>query len=908
MVGNTRRLSEQDGFNSLLNSCAWRRVTRAGIGWGTVLLFFVSYPFVLVAPTAGWLRDVFAVDVPTFFVFSLLALTCLLVVPLRAKGPFRTQGALPWLFNVRLRVILWGAGGFALVCIGSAVANSTARVMPVVELLGYVVVPLYVAVCPRGMLPRRLPIVFAALWAINVTAGVLQWWADDPVVGLTANWNWFASVVIGFLPWVWIVMTQLEGKGSTGAKARAGQLRTASVRPCLWIGTALTALLALVLLLQTGCRATAVVLSAYLFLFMLLPRLSRRGKLIVTLAGCVCGGLVAFVFADSVVSSWKRDIRPPLYRSTLRMIADYPVSGVGPGNFRREYPPYRTENQRKRPVAAAISRHPHNEVLHVFSQAGVPAGMLWLAMLAVLLCRPPKRSLFWWSVHFTAFVIFGHAMFDKTLVQPSLNIAGFFMLGLLWRPRLYVRCQVQGITSRRRFAALALGISAAVYMVFMVVQDLRHDVWIWKGQGADRRGDQGGAYQAYARAAEIRPRDVRVQMLAALRAKRGPGELGKALEKHLSNVLGTEPDYAHVNAETGEILARLGKPEKAIPYFRNEAELYPFNVEVRKHLFDTYLRIDRLEHIPGVCEQYVRAWRMQGQRELWGGEYQKIKRKWSQALANASPGESLRQAHKLKEAVFSSGVDRGFHALVDDQQLSVRIAEADFGTADYRYWYRAHLWRERVKEAANAQDVDGLVQGFVNYWHTRHAQKTGSDADDEAATLGKRYRDDAPEVEMARAFAQYAFQAGYQVAAVGSEKRATGFVQIAEGENVWLVNPQKNSVWPEVTIKELRSSDHARQRVGLGDVQADELSLLIPVMPFDFCVRTQALGALVREEGASAGAPRFGVTPARRLIGWQQRLELPLRFSLTTSEDNAMVKYDKQLFDRVLRQWKKNLF
>ena len=65
------------------------------------------------------------------------------------------------------------------------------------------------------------------------------------------------------------------------------------------------------------------------------------------------------------------------WQATMRMIADHPLTGCGPGNFQNAYTLY------KLPQASEEVAEPHNFLLEVAATAGLPAG---LALLAVLGC------------------------------------------------------------------------------------------------------------------------------------------------------------------------------------------------------------------------------------------------------------------------------------------------------------------------------------------------------------------------------------------------------------------------------------------------------------------------------------------------------------------------------------------
>jgi len=88
----------------------------------------------------------------------------------------------------------------------------------------------------------------------------------------------------------------------------------------------------------------------------------------------VVGGLDAKVLSEA---SKSLGYRVQYWRSTLRMIADHPIAGCGPGNFQDAYTKYML------PEASEEIADPHNFLMEVWATAGTPA---MLAMLAVLGC------------------------------------------------------------------------------------------------------------------------------------------------------------------------------------------------------------------------------------------------------------------------------------------------------------------------------------------------------------------------------------------------------------------------------------------------------------------------------------------------------------------------------------------
>jgi len=70
------------------------------------------------------------------------------------------------------------------------------------------------------------------------------------------------------------------------------------------------------------------------------------------------------------------DFRQPIFRDTLRMIADAPISGIGLGQFADVFPQYRRDSAR-----AASVLHPESDWLMVAAETGVPSAFVLFALL-----------------------------------------------------------------------------------------------------------------------------------------------------------------------------------------------------------------------------------------------------------------------------------------------------------------------------------------------------------------------------------------------------------------------------------------------------------------------------------------------------------------------------------------------
>ena len=123
------------------------------------------------------------------------------------------------------------------------------------------------------------------------------------------------------------------------------------------------------------------------------------------------------------------DFRLKIQLDALDMIADHPWLGVGPGNFRYLFPPYRTRTA----TVQSCAIHPESDWLWFLSEYGIPAGLLLLGSALLLLRKAgPGGNREGWitrSAGLAALVAFaGHGLVDVAghrfgTVWPILMVA-----------------------------------------------------------------------------------------------------------------------------------------------------------------------------------------------------------------------------------------------------------------------------------------------------------------------------------------------------------------------------------------------------------------------------------------------------------------------------------------------------
>lgn len=167
--------------------------------------------------------------------------------------------------------------------------------------------------------------------------------------------------------------------------------------------------------------------------------LPPRSGIWIALAASAVFALVLLQFFGGAVSN-RFDIqgladegRIEAYRSTLRMIADYPWFGTGLGTFAWAFPEYRSAEISMRGIWDIA----HNTPLELASEVGLPlAGAVcigWLIMLGVLIrgIRTRRRDIIIPLAAFAVSLIANlHSWVDFTLQIPGYAIVAFALVGV----------------------------------------------------------------------------------------------------------------------------------------------------------------------------------------------------------------------------------------------------------------------------------------------------------------------------------------------------------------------------------------------------------------------------------------------------------------------------------------------
>ena len=127
--------------------------------------------------------------------------------------------------------------------------------------------------------------------------------------------------------------------------------------------------------------------------------------------------------------------RGRLYVSTLELIGDYPIAGVGPGMYKWRFRPYQTDQGRIR------YDHAHNDYLETAAEWGLPLALglwsflvwrLWRSIRIFLNAQRSWRQGLALGCAGSIFSLLVHSLVDFNLQIPSVAMTFFAIVALAW--------------------------------------------------------------------------------------------------------------------------------------------------------------------------------------------------------------------------------------------------------------------------------------------------------------------------------------------------------------------------------------------------------------------------------------------------------------------------------------------
>ena len=212
----------------------------------------------------------------------------------------------------------------------------------------------------------------------------------------------------------------------------------------------LSILLILITFFQTQTRAISVAIVIFIITFLLINKRSLKVKHIILLFSSLVFAIIIGYSAlhyfnslerfkvefNGILNDVSNQARYKLYDSSLKLITEHPIFGVGPGNWKIdiwEYGLYEGS------LGRSFAQRPHNDFLWVFSEGGFTAGIAYILLFLILLRdsyylhknRKEKDDIFY-SLLFSCFLGFGFiSLVDFPIERISHNIIFFTLASFI---------------------------------------------------------------------------------------------------------------------------------------------------------------------------------------------------------------------------------------------------------------------------------------------------------------------------------------------------------------------------------------------------------------------------------------------------------------------------------------------
>ncbi|MDX8381068.1 MAG: O-antigen ligase family protein [Ghiorsea sp.] len=155
--------------------------------------------------------------------------------------------------------------------------------------------------------------------------------------------------------------------------------------------------------------------------------------------------------------------RTPIFAATTAMTLDAPLLGQGTGNFAWVYPSYSNRYPDFRDPLSSVrtfTTNPHNVLLQIASQNGIPAMLLFLGLLLFFWWKLFQSTWHNWSAwHMSGLAAITAAIFDSMFNHVFFNPASLFtfaLLGGVWWGSLNIKSKYTIPAAPKIFSILSV--------------------------------------------------------------------------------------------------------------------------------------------------------------------------------------------------------------------------------------------------------------------------------------------------------------------------------------------------------------------------------------------------------------------------------------------------------------------
>jgi O-antigen ligase/tetratricopeptide (TPR) repeat protein len=311
--------------------------------------------------------------------------------------------------------------------------------------------------------------------------------------------------------------------------------------------------------------------------------------------------------------------RKLMYRANLEMIGDFPLVGVGPGNYISRFPDYRPVDFGKvHDPSSEVNEFAHSEFMQQAIELGVPGLLLYLIMMGVPIFLAVKRlrlgildeeELLLLGVVAAVCAGLMANIFDVTLQVITYGAFFWTLMGyiaaVLWvRPSSDAKMPL-------RWAWL-LVVPVCFYSVTVSMKEYMADGRLFKAQNSFLQYRQQGnqmdllaARNNIEKAMRLSPHNRRAQYFKGL-LHYTTSQLDEAIQTY-TRMIETEGHIADISFNLATCHYFKGQYDKAIPYYQQSIRDFPFKADYHFQLAECYHNLMDKENA-GKC--YMQAMKL----------------------------------------------------------------------------------------------------------------------------------------------------------------------------------------------------------------------------------------------------------------------------------------------------------
>ncbi|MGA2604838.1 MAG: O-antigen ligase family protein [Verrucomicrobiia bacterium] len=331
--------------------------------------------------------------------------------------------------------------------------------------------------------------------------------------------------------------------------------------------------------------------------------------------------VIASLSARSYIrDQWQTDVRPPIWKATVFMIAARPFLGHGLGTYVAVYPQYRLTEYFLRPKATNVTDHAHNELLEIAAEQGLVGlfATLWLWTMAMWCgiravrqsTGPERRAVL--GLLGAMLVLILHGLVDVDLrFLPNQSLLWLLMGLLVGRGAApsnaaWFAFRSGGLKWCTSAVCLILGVGISASAV---VHPIAADWLDRQARLAEERGDLGGAVDYASRSLRLEPFRLSTRyLLAGALARSSDAPTRQLAIDQCLQIEEFAPDYADVTYNLGKLYIAANQVTNALPCLRRAVEINPYKMDCRLALASALRDIGHTEE---AIQQLDRALQLQ---------------------------------------------------------------------------------------------------------------------------------------------------------------------------------------------------------------------------------------------------------------------------------------------------------